>query len=401
VAIVGAGIGGLSLGLALRERGLQATVFEQAPALTEIGAAIALSANATREYTRLGLVDELARAATIPTELIYRDWRTGDRVAAHPVAKDDWYVSRFGAPYFGIHRADLQKTLSTAFGVQNLHLGCRLVDIVEQREGVVLEFANGRVEHADIVVGADGVRSTVRRWITGAEDAIYSGTSAFRGIVPTENLPSLPDPHAIQFWMGPDAHLLHYAIGGAGELVNFFAVVEAPRNWPHDGSVAEVDEDVPVASFRGWHPAVTEMIRAAASPLRWGLFAVRPLLRWYRGRLVLLGDAAHGMLPHHGQGANTSIEDAFALAAMLAESTSDDLEPAFTRYQHLRRARTRRIQRSSWVTSSLLHLRAGPAVAARDAKMAAVPEDFGWIHGYDVQDALAADPARASSGRTA
>ena len=240
IAIVGAGIGGLSLGLALRERGLRADVFEQAGALTEIGAAIALSANATREYSRLGLLDELATASTIPTELIYRDWRTGDRIAAHAVAKDDWYVRRFGAPYFGIHRADLQKTLGAAFGVQNLHLGCRLVDLVEQRDGVVLQFANGRVEHADLVVGADGVRSTVRRWVTGADDAIYSGTSAFRGIVPTENLPSLPDPHAIQFWMGPDAHLLHYAIGGAGELVNFFAVVESPRFWPHDGSVAEV-----------------------------------------------------------------------------------------------------------------------------------------------------------------
>jgi salicylate hydroxylase len=391
IAIVGAGIGGLSLGLALRERGLRADVFEQAGALTEIGAAIALSANATREYARLGLVDELAAAATIPTELIYRDWRTGDRIAAHPVAKDDWYVRRFGAPYLGIHRADLQKTLSSAFGVQNLHLGCRLVDLVEQGDGVVLHFANGRVEHADLVVGADGVRSTVRRWVTGADDAIYSGTSAFRGIVPTENLPSLPDPHAIQFWMGPDAHLLHYAIGGAGELVNFFAVVETPRSWPHDGSVTDVPDDVPVASFRGWHPAVTEMIRAAASPLRWGLFAVRPLLRWYRGRVVVLGDAAHGMLPHHGQGANTSIEDAFALGALLADAGSSELEPVLARFQQLRRARTRRIQRSSWVTNALLHLRAGPTLAARDAKVARVPDDFAWIHSYDVQQALAAD----------
>jgi hypothetical protein len=113
----------------LRERGIAADVFEQAPALTEIGAAIALSANATREYARLGPVDELAAVATIPTELIYRDWRTGERIAAHPVAKDDWYVRRFGAPYHGIHRANLQKTLGTAFGMQNLHLGCRLLDI--------------------------------------------------------------------------------------------------------------------------------------------------------------------------------------------------------------------------------------------------------------------------------
>src|SRR3954467_9161872 len=331
VAIVGAGIGGLSLALALRERGLTADVYEQAPELAEIGAAIALSANSTREYARLGLLDELTAASTIPTELIYRDWREGTRIAAHPVGSD--YVSRFGAPYLGIHRADMQKTLSGAFGVKNLHLGCRLVNIVDDGNSVVLEFANGRVEHADIVVGADGVRSTVRRWVTGADDAVYSGTSAFRGIVPTNNLPSLPDPYAIQFWMGPDAHLLHYAIGGEGESVNFFAVVEGPSIWLHDGTVADVPDDVPVASFRGWHPAVTEMIRAAASPRRWGLCAVRPLLRGYRGRVVVLGDAAHGMLPHHGQGANTSIEDAFVLGALLADAGSSDLEPVLARFQ--------------------------------------------------------------------
>jgi salicylate hydroxylase len=390
VAIIGAGIGGLSLALALRERGLGAQVFEQAPALTEIGAAIALSANATREYARLGLVDELAAASTIPTELIYRHWQDGSRITAHPVRNGNTYVDRFGAPYFGIHRADLQKSLSSAFGVENLHLGCRLINIVQEPDSVVLEFANGRVEHADLVVGADGVRSTVRRWITGADDAVYSGTSAFRGLVPTENLPSLPDPHAIQFWMGPDAHLLHYAIGSQGEIVNFFAVVETPRIWLQDSTVADVHEDVPIASFRGWHPAVIEMIRAAASPIRWGLFTVRPLLRWYRGRVVILGDAAHGMLPHHGQGANTSIEDAFALAALLSEAKPDDLESAFSRYQRMRRARTRKIQRSSWVTSSLLHLPDGPAAQARNAKVATVPQDFGWIHEYDVQQALRA-----------
>src|SRR3954451_2451507 len=400
VAIVGAGIGGLSLALALRERGLTADVYEQAAELTEIGAAIALSANATREYARLGLLDELSAASTMPTELIYRHWRDGSRIAAHPVARDDSYVRRFGAPYFGIHRADLQKTLSGAVGGTNLHLGCRLVNIVEDAHSVVLQFANGREERADIVVGADGVRSTVRRWVTGADDAVYSGTSAFRGIVPTDNLPSLPDPHAIQFWMGPDAHLLHYAIGGGGEYVNFFAVVETPRIWLHDGTVTDVHEDVPVASFRGWHPAVTEMIRAAESPIRWGLFTVRPLLRWYRGRVVILGDAAHGMLPHQGQGANTSIEDAFALAAFLTEPGRDDLDTTFSRYQSMRRGRTRAIQRSSWVTSSLLPLPDGPAAQARDRKVAQFPEDFGWIHEYDVQKALNAltPPVAARTG---
>lgn len=388
VAIIGAGMGGLSLALALRERGADADVYEQAAELTEIGAAIALSANSTREFARLGLLDQLRAASTMPTELIYRHWRDGSRIAAHPVSEGDAYVSRFGAPYLGIHRADMQKILSGAFGVANLHLGCRLTNIIESNDSVVLEFANGRIEHADVVVGADGVRSTVRRWITGADEAVYSGTSAFRGIVPTDNLRSLPDPHAIQFWMGHDGHLLHYAIGGGGELVNFFAVVETPQIWQDDATTVEVHEDVPVSSFRGWHPAVIEMIKAAESPIRWGLFTVRPLLHWYRGRVVILGDAAHGMLPHHGQGANTSIEDAFALAAFLTNS-GRDLELAFARYQTMRRARTRKIQRSSQVTSSLLHLPDGPAARVRNDKLARFPQDFGWIHEYDVQRTLA------------
>src|SRR3954471_3302721 len=356
VAIVGAGIGGLSLALALRERGLRAEVFEQAAELTEIGAAIALSANGTREFARLGLLDELAAASTVPTELIYRHWRTGERIAAHPVREGDAYVKRFGAPYLGIHRADLQKTLGRALGAEALHLGCRLVDIVEQPDSVGLQFANGRTAEADLVVGADGVRSTVRRWVTGTDDARYSGTSAFRGLVPAENLPSLPDPQAIQFWMGPDAHLLHYAIGGGAEDVNFLTVVEGPATWPHgDRWQAEVEPGEALAAFAGWHPAVVEMIGAVEHRMRWGLFVGRPLLRWSRGRVVLLGDAAHAMLPHHGQGANTTIEDAVTLAELLAVAAPGEVDAMLARYQALRRTRTRQIQRSSRATNDLLH----------------------------------------------
>jgi salicylate hydroxylase len=145
------------------------------------------------------------------------------------------------------------------------------------------------------------------------------------------------------------------------------------------------------------------MIKAAASPIRWSLFTVRPLLRWYRGRVVVIGDAAHGMLPHHGQGANTSIEDAFALAALLTDAKADDLEPAFARYQALRRARTRKIQRASWVNNTVLHLADGPAVAARNDKMTRVPQEFAWIHEYDVQrelEGIGATPAAAPAART-
>lgn len=386
VAIIGAGIGGLSLGIALREQGIKAAVFEQALELGEIGAAIALSANALREFARLGLVEALAPESTTPTALIFRRWKDGSRVAVHPVREDNWYEKRFGAPYFGIHRADLQKVLVSAFGTENLHLGCRLIDIVEDRDSVLLHFADGQVARADLVVGADGVNSTVRRWITGADDTVYSGTSGFRGVVPVGDLPSLPDPQAIQFWMGPDAHVLHYPIGGDGNAVNFLAVLRGPAIWPHATKVVDVADELPVSSFRGWHPAIIEMLTAAASPLSWGLFTVRPLLRWHHGRVVILGDAAHGMLPHHGQGANTAIEDAFALAGLLA--AAEDPLAALPRYQALRRGRARAIQRSSWVTGALLHVPDGPMSAARDRTMTSIPRDFAWIHSYDVQQEL-------------
>ena len=398
IAIAGGGIGGLTLALALRQRGLEAEVFEQAPELAEIGAAVALSANSTRELRRLGVLDGITAASTEPTELIYRDWRSGRRVAAYPVRQDGQYQKRFGAPYYGIHRADLQRVLSGALGGAGLHLGHCLSGLVDRGDGIRLEFADGRSAEADLVVGADGVRSVVRRFVTDGAGELYSGTSAFRGIVPAEKLPSLPDPQAIQFWMGPDAHLLHYAIGARGEDVNFFAVTEGPATWPHaDKWVTEAEPGEAVAAFEGWHPAVTEMVAAGWVTMRWGLFTVRPLLRWSRGRAVLLGDAAHAMLPHHGQGANTTIEDAVTLAELLADAASDDLDGVMGHYQTLRRARTRKIQRSSRATNDLLHLPDGPALAERDRRVSSFPEDFGWIHEFDALQAVSGmkEPAPA------
>ena len=389
VAIVGAGIGGLTLGLALREHGINAEIYEAAPELTEIGAAVAQSANAAKILRRLGLLDQLTKVATSPTELIYRDGRTGDRVAGHPVRQDGWYEAKFGAPYYGVHRADLQRVLGGAFGAQGLHLGCKLSNLTEDADGVHLEFENGRTASADIVIGADGIRSTVRHWISGDDDLIYTGTSGFRGIVPMDRLPSLPDREAIQFWMGPDAHLLHFPIGGNAQDVNFLAVVEGPKAWPSNTKwQADADAEERLEAFRGWHPAVTEMIDAAPHSIRWGLFVMRPLQHWYQGRKVLIGDAAHAMLPHHGQGANTTMEDAYVLAALLATADRDNLHPALAQYQQLRRTRTRQIARSSLVTNDLLHVHDGPQIADRNQRMTEFPERFSWIHSFDAAESL-------------
>jgi salicylate hydroxylase len=382
IDIVGAGIGGLTLSLALRRRGLIADVYEQASELREIGAAVGLTANGTRELERLGCLDAIAALSTEPSELIWRGWREDRRIAAFPIAQGGAYRTRFGAPFIGIHRADLQRVLGAAHGLDRLHLGHRLVSIKERSRVVQLDFANGNSAELDILVGADGQRSIVRRYVVGEERAAYSGTSGFRGIVPVRALPSLPDPHALQFWMGPNAHLLHYPIGPSGSDINFLAVVEGPPSWTQENWVAPVTHDEAIAAFKGWHPAVVEMICAVAHNLRWGLFAVRPLQTWQRGRILLLGDAAHGMLPHHGQGANLTIEDAITLAELLATRGIEEFEDAMQRYQTLRRARTRIVQRSARATNTLLHL-PDDAIDGRAAALARVPERFGWIHAFD------------------
>jgi salicylate hydroxylase len=394
IAIIGSGIGGLTLAIALRQRGIEAKIFEQARELAEIGAGVALAANSTRELRRLGVLDAITAVSTEPTELIYRNWRNGHRVSVHPIRQDLQYQNRFGARFISIYRADLQRILSGVLCSTELHLEHQLAALVDHGSKIGLDFTNGRSIEADLVIGADGIRSVVRKFVTGGDDTIYSGTSAFRGIVPVERLPSLPCPQALQFWMGPNAHLLHYPIGGRGDVVNFFAGVEGPAVWPNsDKWLTEARPGEAVAAFSGWHPAVTEMVGAVEHKVRWGLFSVRPLQHWYRGRAVLVGDAAHAMLPHHGQGANTAIEDAIILAEMLASSSPGDFETVVRRYELLRRARTRKIQRSSIATSDLLHLPDGAALVERNRKVSRVPEDFGWIHEFDALSAAKADRA--------
>ncbi|MEQ3553945.1 FAD-dependent monooxygenase [Pseudonocardia nematodicida] len=374
IAVIGAGIGGLTLGLALRRRGTDVQIFEQAPELGEVGAAVALAANGTRVLLELGLGD-LAAVSVVPSELVYRGWNSTDRVVSHPIA--DWYTQQFGAPFWGIHRANLQRALVAAWGADDLHLGRELVGLRTQGERTELTFADGSTVSAGLVVGADGIRSRVRRWITGV-GPVYSGTSGFRGLVPRSAVPDLPDPDALQFWMGPNAHVLHYAVG---DTINFLAVVEGPPSWDSAGSVRPAADGELAAVLRDWHPAVRQLVEAVPQSPRWGLFGLPPLNRWSERGVVLLGDAAHAMLPHHGQGANQTLEDAAVLAGCLAEST--DRTVAITRYERLRRVRTRQVQRSSWVTSPLLHLPDGADARSRDVRLHDLVEDFSWIHAYD------------------
>jgi salicylate hydroxylase len=392
VAVVGGGIGGLTLAIALRRMGVEVEVFEQAPELGEIGAAVALSANATRLLQRLGVYHQLSVKAAEPTELQFRRWDSGELIWSHPVGQ--WYRERCGGPYYGIHRQDLQRALIDGVGPGVIRLGHKFVDVEEGPDGARLTFEGGETAFAHVVVGADGVHSPLRWRLTGGEArAVFSRDVGFRGMIPVERLPSLPDPGAIQFWVGPGGHLLHYAIED-GKIVNYLAVRDR-EEWTEPTWRAPAELPEAVAAFEGWHPAVAEMVGAEGEvdPAWWALHDYEPLRRWTAGRVVLIGDAAHAMLPHQGQGANQSIEDAVALAHLLTKARSDDFRQALHRYEALRKRRTRRVQRYSRFAARALHVPDGPQAERRDAGLATLAEDIAWIHDYDVEEALAAEGA--------
>jgi salicylate hydroxylase len=379
VAVAGGGIGGLVLALALRERGIACEVYESADELREIGAAVALSANGTRELRRLGLGEQVEAVSVVPSALVIRRWDSGEIIADHPIGRDGAYEATFGAPYYGVHRVALLQALAERLTDEALHLGRRCVGVDERASGAELRFADGSSAAADLVVGADGVHSVIRPHVAGEVRGRFSGTVGYRGLVPVEKMPSLPDPTPLQFWAGPRRHLLHYAIDG-GRTVNFLAVVRTAE-WTSETWMEECEVSDAVDAYEGWHPAVTEMVGATDVGARWALFDLAPLERWHTDRVVLMGDAAHAMVPHQGQGANQTIEDAIVLADCLADA--GEPTTALRRYDERRRSRTARVQRWSRRAADLMHLPDGVELAARDAVLTDLYSELAWIHAYD------------------
>jgi salicylate hydroxylase len=386
VAIAGGGIGGLVLALGLRERKVDVEVHEQADELREVGAAVALSANGVRELQRLGLGEKLAAISTEPDALSVRRWKDGSSILRTPMGER--YRATFGAPYYGVHRVPLLALLSEALGSEHITLGHRCVEATGDAQRAELSFAGGDRTSADVVVGADGVHSVIRSQIGGERPAVFSGTVGYRGLVRRSDLPDLPSPMALQFWAGPGRHLLHYPIDG-GEVINFLAVVRTSR-WDTSGWMEPCPVQDAIDAFDGWHPAVIAMVGATQEGSRWALHDYQPLERWHAGRCVLIGDAAHAMLPHQGQGANQTIEDAATLALCLAEADPDDPEPALAEYEARRRVRTARVQALSRWTADMLHLPDGPQIAQRDTRFNDPYANLAWIHGHDARDAAVA-----------
>lgn len=339
-AIIGAGIGGLVAAAALARAGRAVTVYEQAPRLGELGAGITLSPNAVRVIDWLGLGEQLRALSFMPDRQWTQHWQTGE-VLRESFRGADFAARHGGAGYYHIHRADLHAMLVGALPPGVLHLNKGLVDVTP---GGAMHFADGSSATADVVVGADGLKSAVRAALFGADRPLFTGQVAWRGIVPLEALPADVQALPPGIHVGPKRLFMRYPVRG-GALINYAAFVEL-NDWQDEGwtipsTIAEL-----LGHFEGWDVAVRAIIEATpeGSLFKWALHAREPLDGWIKGRVTLLGDAAHAMLPFMGQGAGTAIEDAAVLARCLVAFPADE---ALARYETVRRERTTMVQTQS------------------------------------------------------
>lgn len=335
VLVAGAGIGGLTTALALQRAGIRVSVYEQAPVLGEVGAGLTLASNASRILQHLGLGAVLEDLAVIPGRGAVKHFRTGRTLVDIP--RGATQVERFGAPYCQIHRNDLHQALVAAVqsgGRDCLHLGCTLEDFGQDAHGVTALFSNGRTARGDLLVGCDGIRSTVRARLFGVEDPRFTGYVAWRGLVPMERLSAslvVPDSAV---WIGPGHFLTRYKIR-RGELLNYVAIART-NGWVEEGWAVRSTVDALLAEFREFEASARSILMATPPDqcFRWGIFDRDPLPVWSTGRVTLLGDAAHPTTPFLGQGAAMAIEDALVLARAIAAAGS--VSEALARYEKAR-----------------------------------------------------------------
>ena len=385
VAIVGGGIGGLFAANALIAHGLRVSVYEQAAALGEIGAGVFLTPNSVRHLQRIGLESAVEKAAA-------------------RVGKDSHYFRHDGAPIapvqvtdsagwnatFGMHRADLVALLAAALPAGVVHTGHRCTGFAQDTGAAQLTFANGAAAQADVVIAADGIHSELRPHVFPPSRPVFHGSVAYRGLVPHERIPHWP-VERWQMWLGTGKHFLAFPVR-AGRMINYVGFVPADEEMKESWS-APGDPDLLRREFAGWDPRIGELLRHVQTTFRWALYDREPLPTWTNGRLSLLGDAAHPMLPHLGQGANQSIEDGMALATILARADRASAAAALAAYERLRRERVAQVQRGAR-ENGMRYDSAYSDLGVRDAEIAAHAAFRRKLYDHDVvPDARAAAAA--------
>ncbi len=380
-AIVGGGIGGLAAANALHQRGIDVRVYEQAKALGEVGAGLIIYPNSLRQLERMGFGAALAAvgAKVGPGSQYCRM----DGTVVGPILTTD--SSGWNGMY-GMHRADLLEVLARALPPGVVRVDHRCTGF-EQTDAVArLTFANGTTAEADVVIAADGIRSVLQKYVVAPQPPEYSGVRAYRGLIGREKLTPWRD-EAHQVWMGDGKHFMVYPVC-SGRLLSYVGFVptgsETVESWSAPG-----DRDELAVSFQGWDPRVTGLLEKVETCFWWGLYDRRPLASWTNGRLALLGDAAHAMLPHLGQGANQAIEDGVALAVLLEGCDATDVPGILPRYERVRRGRTDVVQAEAR-QNGLRYDSKYESLAQRDREIASSAAFRKSLYDYDVEKAASA-----------
>jgi salicylate hydroxylase len=390
VAVVGAGIAGLAFAAALHQVGIDCHLYEQAEQLTEVGAGVQLAPNASRLLHRLHLGPHLRAVAVTPEAIEMRRWDDGELLQRTPLGSV--CEDRFGAPYYTVHRAHLHDGLRSLVPAGRVHLGVRCTAVTQGTDGARLHTAGGATIEADLVVGADGIHSVVREQLA-ADRPRYCGQSIYRGLVPADRVRYLLAEPRVRLWFGPDQHCVCYPVS-SGRQVSFGATVPA-ADWGEESWSARGDVAALAAAYAGWHPDVTRLIAAADTVSRWALHDRPGIDRLSAGRVAVIGDAAHPMLPFQAQGANQAIEDAVVLARCLA-APGADLSAALDRYERIRLPRTTLIQQRSRDNTRTFHLADGDEQRRRDtaAQTSSGLDGHGWLFGYDIEHAITTSGSR-------
>lgn len=384
--VVGGGIGGLAAAYMLARSGLQVRVLERAARFAEIGAGLQLAPNATRILSRFGLLDDVTATAVRPRRLVARNALTGEELSSLDLAD---VAERYGAPYLVLHRSDLLDTLLSHCRAESritLETDRRVVGTTDHGNDVEVTCADGSAYRTSMLIAADGLHSGLRSLLVD-DEPIGSGYVAYRGALPVESVVRQSPPEDVVVWFGPGLHLVQYPVRG-GRLYNTVAVFRSEAfaagttDW---GTPEELDERFSVCCA-----AVREALPALGRDHRWPMYDRLPLDTWARGRVVLMGDAAHPVLQYLAQGACQAVEDGAALADALAPFAGTDEAPteavgeAFRRYQEQRVGQAARVQRTARVWGDIWHVD-GLAMALRDEafRLRAV-EDYrhvDWLYG--------------------
>ncbi|MBF5088800.1 NAD(P)-binding protein [Novosphingobium sp. NBM11] len=387
ILIAGGGIGGMAAALSLLRRGYDVEVYEQAPELGEVGAGVQISPNGARALDALGVFETLKAASCAPRRKEFRLWNTGRAWPMFDLGQ--MAIEKYGYPYLTVYRPDLLGTLVDAvraMAPQAIHLGAAVENVTNREDGVALHLVGGKTVEGDILIGADGVKSTVRKCLFGDDEANFTGMIAWRAVIPMERLPEHMRQMVGWTWIGPGGHMVNYPLRG-GKLMNMIGTIERNdwqvESWYTQGSIEECAND-----FAGWHEDVQTLIRSAPTVMKWAFMERTPRQKWSEGRSTLLGDACHATLPFLAQGAVMSIEDGVVLGRCLDQY--DDPKEALLRYEAARVDRTSRMVRGAKENTARFHETAlateEGAVKYMESEWSRDPinDRYDWLYRYDV-----------------